>query len=225
MNLLHTPISLRSKFFKLRPFVRSGEDFLLLQELIDKKVRITSQTDFDTQIEKTGTSQMSYFRELFYAARSEYLNTDRDYWMSLNRLYPHIQRKLPLWADSPCFYIISTKKSEYILEILKCRHIEICSERVLYCKNQSKQNLISNLLDKHKVNKAVFIDDQIDHLLASADTDLRIEGFLASWGYVQKEWLKGNQEVQIITPGALASKMDSLIQDCLPERGWGHRWG
>ena len=202
------PLSLRSQFLKLRPFVRYGEDFLLIQELIDRQIPVSSQRDFDTYSVKKGAATLKKYRELFYAARSKYFRTDRNYWLSLNRLYPHIKKHLSTWAASPCFYILSTKKSEYIHEILRSKHIDMIPDRVLYSDKTEKSTIIAKVLNRERISKAIFVDDQIDHLLSIKDH--RIEPFLASWGYIRNEWLQGNQSVQVLESDDLASRFKFL---------------
>ena len=41
--------------------------------------------------------------------------------------------------------------------------------------------------------KAIFIDDQIDHLINNKDK--RITPYLASWGYIRPEWLHSRVKV------------------------------
>lgn len=203
-------LSLRSQFLILRPFVRSGEDFLLIQEIIDKKFPISSQRDFDIYSEKKGKTLLKRYKELFYTARLKYLREDRDYWLSLNRLYPHIEKKLSSWAASPCFYILSTKKSEYILEILLSNHIDMPPGRVLCSNRTGKTGIITRELNRVRSLKAVFIDDQIDHLLSVKDH--RIEPLLASWGYIQNEWIQGNHAVQVLETDDLIARLDLLLK-------------
>ncbi len=63
------PITLRREFSKLRPYVRAGEDFILIQELINNKIPIRSQEQFDSQLAVRGEERMARYKELFYTAR------------------------------------------------------------------------------------------------------------------------------------------------------------
>jgi phosphoglycolate phosphatase-like HAD superfamily hydrolase len=136
------PLTLRATFYELRPYVRSGEDYVLLQELVEAGTSVHSQQDFDAQLRRRGTTTMQEYRHVFYRARSELLRTDRGYWIGLNRIYPFLLPHLKTWTCSPCLHILSTKEASYILEILAARGVEIDAGRVLHCGAQEKPGLI-----------------------------------------------------------------------------------
>lgn len=216
----HAPVTLRRQFTHLRPYVRSGEDFVLIQELLDRGTEIRSQEDFDLVAEARGSWLMGQYKELFYAARAQLLQADRQYWLGLNRLYSHVLEALPAWAASACFYIISTKKPEYICEILSNNGIQMTQDRVLYCRSRGKRELIAQVLRTKGVSRALFIDDQIDHLLDRAHTEPLIEVALASWGYLKEEWLTVAQRaaVEILRPEQVAPRLELLLRSCRPFR-------
>ena len=54
----------------------------------------------------------------------------------------------------------------------------------------------------------MFIDDQIDYLLGLDDP--RIEGRLASWGYVRPEWLVPPLRARPIDPDGLLALVSRL---------------
>ncbi len=207
---LSVPLSLKRDFFQLRPLVRSGEDFVAIQEIIYEKKTIDSQSDFDAYTNSLGPSVMLEFKKLFYSARAEILNTDREYWIGLNHIYPHIRKNLPWWVDSPLFYILSTKKAEYILEILAQNRVNIDPARVLTCNQQKKMNMVLQLLEQTGVHRAYFVDDQIDHLRGGSDN--RVDVALASWGYVKKEWLQNPMNIQVLRAEDLGAKLEFLYQ-------------
>ena len=62
------PVSLLQDFSRLRPYVRTGEDFILIQELIAAKFPIQSQQEFDVQLAQRGNQRIARFRECFYTA-------------------------------------------------------------------------------------------------------------------------------------------------------------
>ena len=53
------------------------------------------------------------------------------------------------------------------------------------------------ILKFRKGSSALFVDDQLDHLLLAIKNP-RIKGFLASWGYVKEEW-KTQNIVEVLT--------------------------
>jgi hypothetical protein len=105
-------------------------------------------------------------------------------------------------------YILSTKKKEFIAEIFQGNVIQFPIENIIYSGSESKQSIISAKLDETESNAAVFIDDQISHLLNV--TDSRIDVRLAEWGYIQSEWLSGRFSVPSITVDETVTLIQSL---------------
>lgn len=188
---------LKEQFLNLRPFIRSGEDYMVIQELLADNTTINNQLDFDRQLETAGKQKIELFKELFYKARAYYLKEEPDYWFSLNPIYAHFKSKLPALSASPHFYILSTKKADFILEILKNNGITMSRERIIHSAAQQKLRLITKILNNTNSNRAFFLDDQIEHL--SGNRDPRIQTFLCLWGYIKEEWLTGNKDIKPLT--------------------------
>lgn len=195
------PLSFRSRFASLRPFIRDGQDYLLIHQLQQADIQIQSQQEFDNRISRTGATRMQTYRELFYTARDFLLKEDIAFWCRLNRLYPHMQQVLPVYLAYPTFYILSTKKPEYILKILKYNHLQIPAARVLYPGKESKCEIIKTVMQKTGKSRAVFVDDQIDHLYKVKDPSIKT--YLPSWGYIKSEWL--TRGIPILRPEAVSS--------------------
>ncbi len=206
-------VSLRRNFSLLRPYVRAGEDFILMQELIDTGTTVQSQEEFDAQLEIRSARTLELYSELFYAARSQILKTQRAYWIGLNRIYPHIKEVLPLWAAARRLYVLSTKRADFIREILRANSITIDRSRILSCGAREKRALILSTLDKHRLQRALFIDDQIDHLTSQWAHDPRIVGNLAAWGYVENRWLVEQQRVEVLFPDRFAGRLEEWLAD------------
>ncbi len=184
----HVPVSLRSDFLLLRPFIRSGEDFILIHELLYKKVMIESQQQFDSCISAAGGERMMRYKELFYKAREGLVEQDRSYWLSLNPIYRHMKRPLKRLSGRDELHIVSTKRPDFIAAILSSNGIEFPQRNIHYSSNIEKLDLVADLLIDSGFERSVFVDDQIDHLRREGITD-RIDSKLAAWGYVKQEWL------------------------------------
>ena len=133
---------------------------------------------------------MAEYRELLYMVREELLKTDKEYWMSLNTLYPHMKVLIKKHYQHKNLFILSTKKQELIIEILNSHNIRIEPERVIDSGKTRKLEIISDILNNSDTEYAVFIDDQIAHLTGIKNK--KIEVYLAEWGYVKKEWFGGS---------------------------------
>ncbi len=198
---LHVPVTLRKEFARLRPFIRSGEDYLLIQEALSAGRRVEDQAGFDALSAAAGREKMAAFKERFMQARKTLLAKDRPFWLSLNTIYPHMLAAFAHIPRGAPVSILSTKAPEFIVEILEHAQIHFPRERILKSASESKLPAVEEMRTAAGLERAVFIDDQIDYLLDPSYT--RVEAYLASWGYVKQEWLKGDRGVRIITPEGL----------------------
>ncbi len=194
------PHQVKEKFYTYRPLIRTGADYVLLQEALDKGIPLASQKNFDDLQARIGSVTMSGYREAFYSVREFLLENHREFWISLNPLFECFIPGLKAAVREPEYTIISTKKSSFVAEILNSNNIRWPADRIIDSGNERKLSIIGALLTD--TDRAVFIDDQIDHLLGNSDS--RIEPKLAEWGYIKDEWL-GQTEVETIGKEELLS--------------------
>ena len=195
-----TPSEARAAFARLRPFVRSGEDFVLIQQMVERGLHVESQAGFDDWARRAGPDTLTRFKELFYAARTSLLETDRNAWIRMNRIYPHVAAGIAALPRGAPLHILSTKRPRFIAEILDAQGIVVPQERIHYSSGEPKLAAVERLRAQGGFEEAVFIEDQIDAI--SGNTNPRIRAFLATWGYVQDEWLRSPCMVALLTPGA-----------------------
>jgi phosphoglycolate phosphatase-like HAD superfamily hydrolase len=197
-----------ASFSRLRPFVRNGEDFLVILEAADRGVAIRDQAAFDALAADIGPRVLRTFRTRFYEARERLLAEERPRWLRMNRVYPHARAALQdANASGLPLRILSTKRAPYILEILSANGVPFVREHVHHTTGP-KVPVVRELLDASGCRRAVFVDDQIDFLLDLDDP--RIEGRLASWGYVRPEWLVPPLRAATIGPEELLSLVTRL---------------
>jgi len=196
------PASARASFRAMRPFIRSGEDFVLIQQLIAEGRPVQSQLEFDRAWERPDTPSRDRFRESFYRARTDLLEKDRRAWLSLNRVYPHVMAALSRIPPRFPLYILSTKKPQFIREILEANRISVPGTQVLYSDGEPKLTAVERLRETLGCEEAVFVEDQLDAI--RGNTNPRIRVFLASWGYVREEWLREDTGIPILRPDDFA---------------------
>ncbi len=203
----YMPLSLRRDFARLRPLVRGGADFMLIQEILDKGLNVSRQAEFDAFARSAGGEKLELFHGLFYKAREQMLEKDRASWLALNRIYPHVAKAFVGLAPGAPVYVLSTKKPEFIAEILTANGIALPRERILYSGSERKMNIVERVGAQGSFTETTFVDDQIDHLVsdgapaaAPRGNGSRIRVYLATWGYVKEEWLREPLRVPIITP-------------------------
>jgi phosphoglycolate phosphatase-like HAD superfamily hydrolase len=195
-------------FARLRPFVRNGEDFLVILEAAERGIDVADQAAFDALARTIGQPVLREFKNRFYEARGRLLAEERGRWLGMNRIYPHARAALlaALAADLP-LAILSTKRRPYILEILSANGVRMPAENVHHTTGP-KAPVVRELLASSGCGKAVLVDDQIDYLVGIDDA--RIEGRLARWGYVRPEWLEPPLRARPIDPEGLAELVVSL---------------
>ena len=128
---------------------------------------------------------MERLHERFYSARERLLSSSRDYWLSLNKLYAGLDIALTPPLDR--WFIISTKKAEFIREILLSKGIDWELGRIFYSGTEKKIPFIEKVMKREGFERAVFVDDQIDHF--KGGDGHRVICLLADWGYVKRDWL------------------------------------
>lgn len=184
-------------FRELRPFIRESEDYILIQELLSRGIAVPDQKFFDAQVSRTGAETMAAYKNAMEAARRSLIAADRKAWLRLNPLFPGISSLVAVLMQNPDIYILSTKKPEYIREILGVTDVKGTAEKIRYSGNKKKLIEIRDVLEKRAFDRAVFVDDQIDHL--AANDDPRIDCCLPDWGYVRPEWLVNRTRLRVIS--------------------------
>lgn len=178
----------RRDFARLRPFIRSGEDFLVIQEILSTGSTVKDQAEFDELWRRAGAEKRAEFRKLFYQERSEMLARDRASWLALNRVYPHMKEAFRVLENGAPFHVLSTKEPQFIEEILSASQIRVPRERILFSDKEPKLAATEKLRVEGGFEEAILVEDQVDHLRGNRNP--RVRGLLAAWGYVREEWLK-----------------------------------
>lgn len=197
----------REAFAGLRPFVRSGEDFVFIHEIIDRGLRVDSQASFDEAARTGGDAERARYRELFYRARTEFLARDRAGWLALNRVYPHVASALSRLPPSAPPFILSTKRPGFIAEILAAHSVTIDPARIVWSDAEPKLVTVEKLRASADAPRALFIEDQVDAIIGNANPLVNV--FLATWGYVQQEWLRDPGGVPLLTPDGFRALLDA----------------
>jgi phosphoglycolate phosphatase-like HAD superfamily hydrolase len=172
---------------RYRPFIRNGEDYIVLQQCIEEGRRLETQRDFDDFLTGLGADTAAYYRNVFYEVREQLLETEREYWLRLNRIFRFHFPIIHDIAKNSCFHIVSTKPVRYIVEILEEHNVVWPRPRIHCVVDISKVSYIEELMHNTGADQCAFIEDQLDHLGGAADRN--ISPYLAEWGYIKKEWL------------------------------------
>ncbi len=195
-------------FAHLRPFVRNGEDFLVILEAAGRGAAPVDQAGFDALAATLPAGDLAGFKARFYEARERMLAEERPRWLRLNRIYPHAREALlACTAAGVPVRILSTKRRPYILELLAASGIDLPPDDVHHT-TARKGPVVRDLLDRSGCARAAFVDDQIDYLVELDDP--RIEGYLATWGYVRPEWLAPPLRARLLDPPGLLALVSRI---------------
>lgn len=170
-----------NKFCIMRPYIRSGEDYIYLFHAIDESINIDSQEDFDKFKIVYLDRKESYYK-LFYSARQTLMSSNFDNWITLNPLYNEMD--VFLHSMHTKIHIVSTKAPKYIIKILKFNGIEFNPKRVHEAgRGFSKTDIIVKLIREYNLStpNMIFIDDHFDTLHKIKSTGVRC--MFAGWGY------------------------------------------
>jgi phosphoglycolate phosphatase-like HAD superfamily hydrolase len=197
------PLDSFGRFSAQRPFIRSGEDYLLIQDLLSRGRSAGSQAEFDALVREAGPDRMARYKDALYRARETLLAESPDYWYRLNRIYPHMRDGLGRLDSAAEVYVLSTKRPAFIVKILEAAGLGLPADRVLYSGARRKDEMIRELMGARGAAAAAFVDDQVDHFSGSPAWPRErgaIDCLLATWGYVKPEWIRPSEEYRLLTP-------------------------
>ncbi|MBN1648091.1 MAG: hypothetical protein JW874_08665 [Spirochaetales bacterium] len=181
-------------FCAWRPYIKAGADFILLQHCLIKNINIQNQDHYNRIHGSISSLRQRSNHRRFYRARTFLLRNCRDFWLNQNRLYPGMRDRLEALAEKQHVYILSTKKSAFILEILGREGISWPAERVLYSSGSEKIPVIESFLTASD-DRAILLDDQSEYFTGHE----RISFFLACWGYVADQEAARTAADRIVT--------------------------
>lgn len=180
------PVALRQRFMQLRPFIRAGDDYVLIQHLLAGGRMPSRQDEFDQARRDAGPRTLARYADALNRVRQELMAHDRSHWLRLNPLYPGMAQLLRT-ADWETTCILSTKRPPYIEAILDFHEVAPPPGAILHADSASKLEMVAMALNRRQAERAALVDDQLDHLVGNGDA--RIDVYLADWGYAKPEWL------------------------------------
>ena len=94
------PEGLRKKFYRIRPFIQDGKDYMLILYFITNGIPIEGQEDFDQSsrdhldrvCQEVGAADAKQLEELFQRKRREIRTRNETAWLGLNPLYRELER-------------------------------------------------------------------------------------------------------------------------------------
>jgi phosphoglycolate phosphatase-like HAD superfamily hydrolase len=171
----------KERFRRVRPYIRSGEDYIVVHRLLQQNKEPKSQKEFDAALDQEGQVSLAFYKKRLYVLRESLLSRQAELWMTWNPLYPGVAEALKSVLKEPRVVILSTKKAEFIAAILKFHGVAWPAERIFYTNGRAKLAIVDEVAGR---SASTLIDDQIDHLDFSHPS---CRCRLALWGYASKE--------------------------------------
>lgn len=181
----------------LRNFIRSGQDYVFIEHIINLNHEVNDQQDFDAFCTAHQNLDEKFFA-LFYGERERLSNEHFREWVNLNPLYPGIRKLLIKYRPKENLFIITTKKTEFADKILKANGIELISKNLFHAsKSKGKGAIIEELITAKSIvpSNFVFVDDQIDTLIKLKNLGIKL--YFATWGYNNERQLQLAKEKEI----------------------------
>lgn len=192
--------SLRKKFYRIRPFIRDGKDYMLILYFITKGIPIEIQEDFDQGslehlnrvCQEVGAADAKELEEFFQRQRRDIRARDETAWLGLNPLYRKLEEGLLACQDLfDQIYVTTSKPTDAVVKILAHHRIPLPENHIYgYDKVQKDRGKNGHLNKVRELTKAPFekihlVDDQISHLKAARQ--LGANCYHAGWGYTTEQ--------------------------------------
>ena len=184
----------KEEFYRLRPFIKSGEEFILSFFIINKGIKINNHLEFN-KICIENKDKLTKYKDALYKERDLLLKENNSLWLNLNPLF-EISKFIKQEITHNNIFILTTKRAEYVSKILQHNNINFPKKNIISSKPEDKIKNIKTLLNKKNVKPShfYFIEDQIEFLLEAKNLGVNV--CLVDWGYIngdQKQRAKENK--------------------------------
>ncbi len=190
------PAGLADAFYRMRPVVETGWEMpLVVHALMQGVSEAEILLDWGAIVQSYVQAENLVPAALGAAVdgvRDEWIAADVESWLALHRPYPGVSDRLvQVLASSTTVYIISTKESRFILQLLQQQGVNFPASQIIGKEiKQPKAKTLREIRQKLEAEQAQpiatwFVEDRFKTLQAiEAQPDLNdVELFLADWGY------------------------------------------
>lgn len=206
------PNGLAEKFYPLRAVIETGWEMpVLIKALIEgipeEKIYQEWQSIAQQIVQRSNLNSQDIAKKLD-SIRDEWINTDLDGWLSLNRFYPGAIEKIRETLNSPTkLYIITTKEGRFVKQLLQKSGVDLLPE-VIFGKEvkRPKYEILRELIKNHNISpeSVWFVEDRLKTLqVVKKQVDLKdVKLFLGAWGYntaPEREAAKNDERIKLIS--------------------------
>ena len=183
------PEPFRSALQRNRSYVRTAGEYVVLLEAARTGRVIGSQADYQVLLKEFQTAIKPY-GDLFFSSRDRLRADDERHWLGLHAVYSGMADDLRWLWDCFEMFVVTGKDSNSVQRFFESFGLSIAPGRI-YDKDAARDKLsairiIASTLSR-PLNSAVFIDDNVHHLLPAHEAGCH--AFVAGWGYHTNEEL------------------------------------
>ncbi len=175
-------LAAKQQFYRLRPYVLDAEDYTLIQRYIEEGTVFVDEEEYYRARARFDKETLKAYHDAFFLGRNEVLSIDANLWYDMHKPFLGMLEALKHACAFPNARILSAKRPDYIKKLFMHWGVRWEEERIHYPRGETKLQCIYRLLEAGEGRKAVFIDDQIEHLIRNEDP--RVSCCLAGWGYI-----------------------------------------
>jgi len=189
------------QFLLLRPFVVSPWQYLLVFDLIFE--RLTDQVlleEYKKQYKLLPNSLDIDFESKFNDTRNDMIKNGKVNWLNLHKPYDFFLLIKPMLIKYPQFFqIVSTKHSQYIIELLNNHGVcwedtQVWGRDIFVDCERSKAKILRRYISKK--TQVIFVDDNTKHLKELEGLS-NVEAISANWGYTDNNSSEDNTDIVI----------------------------
>lgn len=207
------PADLAQSFYRLRPVIEIGWEMPVLvralilnlpQDKISQEWPVVAK-----QILEEDSLNGADIGTKLDSLRDEWIAGDLAGWLALHRFYPGVVEKMRslLEAQSPRFYIVTTKEGRFVRQLLQEQGIDLPDQYIIGKENKRpKHQILRELLAASNNDAATiwFVEDRLKTLLTVQEQpDLNQVGlYLADWGYntpAQHEYVRHHERIRLLS--------------------------
>ena len=223
-----TPDHFRDGFYRMRPLIRDGRDYVMIMHLLDIGVEIEGQEEFDRALEARLPDLLGLFgvedgpglEAAFQKYRAGFRARDEAGWMDRNPLYGGMTRALEeRGGEMGGVFVTTSKPGPVARGILEHNGFYLPEGHVL------GKDMVGRSPDKNVHMRLVteatgasypdihFVDDQVAHLESAMG--LGVNCYLAAYGYTTEKQVEKARGlgIRVLMEGVLAGWMGGVLAD------------
>ncbi|PJZ86291.1 hypothetical protein [Leptospira harrisiae] len=180
----------KSEFRKLRPRVRGAGEYFILNVILENKIKIENQEDYEIQL-GLHKEDIPKFKKLFLAERQDFRKDHPKDWVLLHSVYQEVIDILREISVEKKLYIATLKDFLSIRMILDFYNVDLPDERIFdESKILNKFDALKQIMKISNFQKKdlVFFDDNVTHLYESYADGFNV--YLTAWSNPIPEYLE-----------------------------------